>query len=206
MVKVLPPKDFASASLRLHTVPAGHQFGRIYLGLYPDPLGFGKTPSRFSDPRRRIAANRFGVLYLGETLKVCFLEALLRDQRDGMIGDLPIAEAEFHAREYAEIEVVTPLKTVDLRADGAIVMGVPSDVAKATDQRLARAWSVAFHDHPEKVDGIIFPSRLNGRTNLAVFDHSIVKLHVARKMKLIEAPGLAAVLNELHVGIVESDS
>lgn len=148
---------------------------------HPDPLGIGKTPSRFSDPRRRIAANRFGVLYLGETLKVCFLEALLRDQRDSMIGDLPIAEAEFHTREYAEIEVVAPLKTVNLREDGAIVMGVPSDVAKATDQRLARAWSVAFHDHPERADGIMYPSWLNGRTNLAVFDRSIVKLRLVRK-------------------------
>lgn len=42
-------------------------FGRIYLNAYPDPLGFGKSPSRFSDPRRRIAANRFSVLYLGGT-------------------------------------------------------------------------------------------------------------------------------------------
>ncbi len=48
------------------------------MNAYPDPLGFGKSPSRFSDTRRRIAENRFGVLYLGETLKVCFLEALLR--------------------------------------------------------------------------------------------------------------------------------
>jgi hypothetical protein len=60
--------------------------------LFPDPLGFGKNASRFSDPRRRDATKRFGVLYLGETLKVCFLEAVLRDRRDGLIGDLPIDE------------------------------------------------------------------------------------------------------------------
>jgi hypothetical protein len=115
---------------------------------YPDRLGFGKTPSRFSDPRRRIAANRFGVLYLGETVKVCFLEAVLRDRRDGAIGDLPIAEAELHARYYAEIEVTLPLEMVDLREDGAIVMGVPTDVTKSSRQTLARVWSVAFHEHP----------------------------------------------------------
>nr|WP_244443444.1 RES domain-containing protein [Bradyrhizobium sp. Ai1a-2] len=78
-------------------------------------------------------------------------------------------------------------------------------MAKATSQSLARAWSVAFHDHPAKPDGIIYPSRLNGHTNLAVFDHAVVKLKVVRVTKLIGAPSLAAVLNELRVSIVEPD-
>jgi hypothetical protein len=87
-------------------------------------------------------------------MKVCFLEAVLRDQRDGTIGDLPIAETELHDRRYAEIEIVRPLRIVDLRDDSAVIMGVPSDVAKATSQTLARAWPVSFHEHPETSDGI----------------------------------------------------
>jgi hypothetical protein len=205
MAKVLPPKGFTGAGLHIHQVGAGLRFGRIYLGRYPDPLGFGKTPSRFSDPRRRVAANRYGVLYLGETVKVCFLEAVLRDQRDGVMGDLPIAEAEFHSRYYAEIEVAAPLAMVDLRGDGAIVMGVPTDVAKGSNQALARVWSVAFHEHPAKPDGIIYPSRLNEHTNLAIFERAVVKLRIVRKMKLIAAPGLAPVLSDLKVSIVDPD-
>ncbi|SIT56163.1 RES domain protein [Mesorhizobium prunaredense] len=200
----LPPKGFAGSRLQIHTVPAGVGFGRIYMDRYPDPLGFGKTRSRFSDPRRRIPENKFGVLYLGETL-VCFLEAVLRDQRDGVVGDLPIEEKEIYARRYAEIEAITPLKMVDLRDDRAIIMGVPTDVAKAANQTLARAWSVAFHNHTEAPDGIIYPSRLNGHTNLAVFDRAIVKLRAIRVMQLVGAPGLATVLNDLQVSIVEPD-
>ncbi|MES0214072.1 RES domain-containing protein [Mesorhizobium sp. C280B] len=49
-----------------------------------------ESPSRFSDPRRRVDANRFGVLYLGDSLKVCFLETVLRDRRAGILDDLPI--------------------------------------------------------------------------------------------------------------------
>lgn len=64
---------------------------------------------------------------------------------------------------------------------------------------------MAFHKHPEKLDGIIYPSRLNGHTNVAVFDRAIVKLQAVRKMKLIAAPGLATVLNDLRVSIVEPD-
>lgn len=205
MAGVLPPKAFASARLEIHTVPPGRRFGRIYMDRYPNPLGFGKTPSRFSDPRRRIAANRFGVLYLGETVKVCFLEAVLRDQRDGVVGDLPIAEDEIHARRYAEIETIMPLQMVDLRDDHPVVMGVPTDVAKASKQTLARAWSVAFHDHPQKPDGIVYPSRLNGHIDLAVYGHAAGKLKPIRVTKLMGAPGLAAVLNELRVSIVEPD-
>ena len=199
MAKVLPPKGFPDARLQTHVAPVGQRFGRIYLSRYSDALGYGKAPSRFSDPS---PDNRFGVLYLGDTLKVCFLEAVLRDQRDGVIGRLPMAETELYARHYGQIEVTTRLTLVDLRDDGAIIMGVPSDVAKATSQTLARCWSLAFHEHGAKPDGIIYPSRLNGHTNVAVFDRAIWKLRVVRKTTLMAAPGLAGVLDDLKVGIV----
>lgn len=71
------------------------------------------------------------MLYLGETLKVCFLEAVLRERHDGESSDLPFAEAEFMARIYASIEVIMPLRLVDLRDDCAIRMVIPTDVARA---------------------------------------------------------------------------
>lgn len=196
-----PPPGFKKAELDIDTVPAGTRFGRIYMDAYPDPLGFGKGPSRFSDPRRRIAENRFGVLYLGETLKVCFLEALLRDRRDGHIGDLPIEEKEISARRFAEIEAMEELRLVDLRDDHAVRMGVPSDVAKSSRHGLARAWSLAFYEHKSAPDGIVYPSRLNGHANLAVYDRAIAKLTPRRVIPLIGAPGLAAVLRDLLVSI-----
>jgi hypothetical protein len=103
---------------------------------------------------------RFGVLYLGETLKVCFLEAVLRDRRDGLIGDLPIDGDEIYARRYAEIETIADLRFVDLRDDHAIRMGVPTDLAKSTRQSLARSWALAFYEHLSLPDGIMYPSRM----------------------------------------------
>jgi len=196
-----PPPGFKNAKLDIEAVSAGSRFGRIYMNAYPDPLGFGKGPSRFSDPRRRIAENRFGVLYLGETLKVCFLEALLRDRRDGHIGDLPIEEREIHARRFAEIEAIDELRLVDLRDDHAVRMGVPSDVAKSSRHGLARTWSLAFFEHRSVPDGVIYPSSLNGHANLAVYDRAIPKLTLHRVVPLIGAPGLAAVLRELRVSL-----
>ncbi len=204
MVGVRPPAGFEESPLDIETIAAGRRFGRIYASAFPDPLGFGKVPSRFSDPRRRNAAGRFGVLYLGGSLKVCFLEAVLRDRRDGLIGDLPIGEQEIYARRYAEIETVNDLRLVDLRDHHAVRMGVPSDVAKSSRQSLGRKWSLAFYEHRAVPDGIIYPSRLNGSSNLAIFDRAVGKLAVASVVPLIGAPGLARVLNELNVGLFDS--
>jgi hypothetical protein len=197
-----PTPFFNRAALHLARVDPGARFGRIILNRHSDPLGFGKTRSRFSDPRRRISSHRFGVIYLGETLKVCFLEAVLRDSRNGAVGAYPMDERELHVRRYAEIEITAPLSLVDLRGDGAIRMGVPSDVARASSQRLGRAWSLAFHQHPSAPDGIVYPSRLNGQTNLAVCDRATSKLRVANVGPLIAAPDLPTVLDELRVALV----
>ncbi|MER9349764.1 RES domain-containing protein [Mesorhizobium sp. M0227] len=92
MPGVPPSPDFGRAKLEIETISPGRTFGRICWSIYPDPLGYGKSPSRFSDPRRRVDANRFGVLYLGDSLKVCFLETVLRDRREGILDDLPVEE------------------------------------------------------------------------------------------------------------------
>lgn len=199
MPAVLPPADFASARLRLHTVRPGQTFGRIYMAGFPDPLGYGKSKSRFSDPRRRKADNRFGVLYLGETLAVCFLEAVLRDRKDGVAGELVFEERELDDRRYVAVEAISSLLLIDLRENNAVAMGVPSEVLRGFRQQLGRAWSVAFYDHPDSVDGIIYPSRLNGHVNLAVYGRAVGKLRPTRLRRLADVAELAPVLDDLDV-------
>ncbi len=197
-----PTSDFARVALDLMTFPVGARFRRIDFTRHANPLGFGKTPSRFGDPRRRKPENCFGVLYLGETLKVCFLEAVLRDKRNGSVGDYPLEETELRARRFTLVEIHAPLTVVDLRRDGGVRMGVPSDVSRASDQRLARRWSVAFHEHPATPDGVAYESRLNGQTNLAIYDRAVPKLRVAATMPLLAAPELPEVLDELLAALV----
>lgn len=197
-----PTSAFAGVTLDIATIPAGEAYLRIYLSKHPDPLGFGKTPSRFSDPRRRVAANRFGVLYLGATLKVCFLEAILRDNRNGVVGDFPIDENDLRSRQVATIVGVRPLQVVDLRGDGPVRMGIPSDVVSASSQTLARAWSLALHDHPAHVDGILYPSRLNEQHNVAIFDRAISALTCSARVPLLRARGIAATLDDLRVAVI----
>lgn len=197
-----PPPAFATSKLETAVVPAGREFGRLYHGRYTDPLGFGKGQSRFSDPRRRINEHRFGVLYLGQSLKVCFVEAILRDLRNGSVGDFPLNERELHARQYARIGIERDLLLVDLRGDALMRMGIPTDVARGARQTLARYWSVALYEHPEAPDGIIYHSRLNDETNLAIYDRAVGKLKTIDTVPLIAAPGLASVLAVFRVALV----
>ncbi|WP_336717929.1 RES family NAD+ phosphorylase [Asaia bogorensis] len=199
----LPPSNFSEATLALTTVSAGSRYGRILLRRFSDTLGFGKNESRFSDPRDLPAPERFGVLYVGTSLKVCFVEAILRDSRDGIIGELLFAEQEITDRDYATIEVVADLRVVDLRSDNPLRMGIPSDVIGGSDQRLARQWSLALHDHPAEPDGILYPSRLNEEINLAIFERAIPKLSEFVRVNLDSIPELEDILDLFQVAIRE---
>jgi len=201
MSRLDPTPAFARATLHIVIVGPGQTFGRIYSTRYPEPLGCSKAPSRFSDPRRRVLMNRFGVLYLGSTLKVCFLEAILRDRRNSAIGDYLIGESELRSHRYALIEPNSRLSLVDLRGDGCVRMGIPSDVPRSANQALARRWSLAFFQHPSQPDGIIYPSRLNEEPNVAIYDRAVTKLREVGKSDLIDAPGFAEVLDDLRVAI-----
>ena len=79
---------------------------------------------------------------------------------------------------------------------------MPSGVARASSQSLGRAWSLAFNQHPSEPDGIVYPSRLNGQTNLAVYDRATSKLRVANVGPLTAVPDLPTVLDELMVALV----
>ncbi len=171
----------------------------MYLTRHPDPLGWGPGLNRFSDP----TGKAFGVVYLGSSAKVAFVETLLRDAADGRDGDCVLELAELEARSLATIEPTEVLRLVDLTGDGPIRMGVPSDVAGARDQTLAQKWSVAFHDHPDRPDGVFYPSRLNEERCIAFYDRALGKLKATATPRLMEcAIELAAILDDLGVALV----
>jgi hypothetical protein len=190
MPGVPPPPDFARAKLEIETIPLGRTFGRIYCSTYPDPLGCGKTPSRFSDPRRRTAANRFGVLYLGESLKACFLETVLRDRREGLsmsseggADPTPLCGD----RDHGGTSPCRPQRR-QRRQNGCADRCRPGEAPESGTPVVA-----AFHQHPSRPDGIICPSRLNGATDVAIYDRATPKLQPKRVFMLLGAPGLAQV-------------
>lgn len=202
----MPPPDFDGISLSLRTVPAGSRFGRIYLKRYPAPLGIGKTKSRFSDPRDLPEKDRYGVLYLGSTFRVCFLETYVRDKNVGLTSSPVIYEDEIDALTYAQISVAADLSLVDLTGGRQIRMGVPTDVAHASAQELARQWALAFFLHRQAPDGIYYQSRLNGEFNLAIFDRAIGKLSVDGAMSVMASSEYFDLIESLNAIVYERTS
>ncbi|MBV8453970.1 MAG: RES family NAD+ phosphorylase [Deltaproteobacteria bacterium] len=176
----------------------------MYSSRYPDPLGFGFSSSRFSDPRIKLPEkDRFGVIYLGSSLKVCFLERVLRDLRNGQIGDVPIPYAEFEELVCAEVTIDRPLNAVDLRGDSPIKMGVPTDAVRASSHRLGQRWSLAFWQHKQRPHGILYPSRLNEEICLALYDVALPNVSVSRTLPFLEYTAeVTSLIREFKLAIV----
>lgn len=165
---------------------------------FPDPLGCGPGRSRFSDP----TGSAFGLVYLGSSAKVAFVETVLRDRADGRGADCVVALAEIESRTLASVRVTEPLKLVDLTGDGPLRMGVPSDVVGASDHSLAQVWSAAFHVHEDQPDGVFYPSRLNEERCIALYDRAVGKLEATAAPRLLDCRAeLASILDDLEVAI-----
>src|SRR5262249_57284615 len=104
-------------------------------------------------------------------------------------------------RGCERMEVAAAFSCGSRRGRGCSGRGLPRGGARRWKQSWARRWSLALYNHPTEADGIIYPSRLNGETNLAVYDRAIPKLRAAAQRELLKQIGLAAVLRDLKVGL-----
>lgn len=200
-----PPDDLDRRSLSLLGLDPGAVWFRFYAAKHPDPFGFNRNAtSRFSAPGDTPPDRRFGLIYLGASFKVAFAETLVRDQSADQPSPI-VEEARFATTDCAEMALRRPLRLVDLRGDARIRLNIPSNVAGARHHALARRWSLAFHGHPERPDGVIYASRLNGETCLAVYERAIadgLQLR-ARPRRLTAYPAeLAAAVDAFNVALV----
>ena len=66
-----------------------------------------------------------------------------------------------------------------------------------------RAWSLAIHEHPSGVDGILWASRLHGGACCAVYDRALPKLRVLEVRPLAGFPReLAAVIAGQRIALI----
>lgn len=200
-----PSASFSSVELDWWRVEARRESHRIHRTKY-GPLDPGMHPTRFSDPLSSGDSARYLVLYLGSSLEVGFLETVLRDARNGVVGDVPVDLGEISSRTHAVIRSKAELRLVDLRGPGLVRMGIPTDVAFSSNQALAREWSAAINAHPVGPDGIAWSSRLRSQdTNVAIYDRALTKLEVISGMPLVEAPELPALLRKYRVLLIQGN-
>lgn len=196
-----PPHPLAAAQLIRAQVPAASVWHHIFLGRFPDPLGFGQSASRFSDPRKK-PPRQFGVYYVGQTFEAAFLETILRDRKNGNPGTFVLSESDLNDYVHVGVTPLQPLDVVDLRAGAGVALGLPTDALRAASHRLGQRASLALYQHPDRPDGIWYPSRLNGEDNLAIYDRAISKLSAGVRRQLRTCPELASVLDRYRVTLV----
>lgn len=194
------PHPLSSAPLVTTTFAVGRVWHHVFQGLYPDPLGFGTAPSRFSDPRKTVQT-RFGVYYAGGSFESAVLETLVRDRKNLNPGLLLVSAAELEAFVHVPVLVAAPLTLVDLRGGNPIVMGVPTDAVRARSHRLGQRLSRVLYDHPLQPDGLCYPSRLNGDDVIAVYDRAIPKLSAGPRRPLSACPEIAPVLDRYRIAL-----
>ena len=126
-------------------------------------LGFRASANyRFDAP-----AGEFGVLYAAFDLATAFAETVLRSvPQEIPAGEEPLLTYEELARrrvvQLAAMPGSMPLRLVKLYDEGLAAAKVDNRIATDDEYATTRLWSKAFHDHPEKADGIAYLSRFMG--------------------------------------------
>lgn len=195
------PHPLTSATLIRALAGAGSTWHHLFLDRFADPLGFGFSSSRFSDPRKA-PQRRFGVYYIGQTFEGAFLETIVRDRKNGNPGALVLATDDLNSYAHVLITIRNPLDLVDLRGGGALAMGLPTNAVRAQSHRLGQRASLAVYRHPDSPDGIWYQSRLNGDENIAVYDRAVGKLSAGQRRPLGSCPELTVILDRYRIALV----
>lgn len=200
-----PPNPALLAQIPLETVAVDpsalvrisrHATGEPYFGYsgggrFDDPLPHGDHP--------------FGTCYLGADLTVALAETLLHDAWPRR-GRFKVSLDDIQSRFLVRTVGGQPLKLARLTGTALKALVGSSELSSCCQgtkpYAMPQRWSRALHDHPERVDGLLYMSRhINDAHAVVVFDRAAHKLGNAHSIPLMEAPGLALALKVLHMDV-----
>jgi hypothetical protein len=187
-------RERVKAVLRPLSLASAHRI--VLKPQLPAPLAVRPSRSRFCDGRS------YAVLYGAHNFATAFLEVVVRDrlvQCDRRV----VPFGDIAARGWVEftLDGDDPLNTVDLRESGCLILGAPTDAARARNQAAGRALSRALYDQHSDIDGICYESRLTGGDCVAIFDRAVKRLKLVRSGQLVDHPKLPEVLRTHDVRI-----
>ena len=159
------------------------------------PLGAGFGKTRFASPR-----DAFRILYMAENLATSVAETIVRDRFEGR-RRRRMSQTEVERWGVTEINVVAPLRVVDLRGAGLLRLGLSTDASRAKSHRQGRLASEAIHDRGWP-DGILYNSRLTGDVCCAVYERGVAKLVAGPVVEALTLAALVPALASLRVEII----
>lgn len=160
------------------------------------PLGVGFGVTRFVSPTKA-----FKVIYLGQDLTTGVAETLVRDRFQGKV-QRKLLDVEATLWGATEVSAGAPLMLIDLRTTGLVRLGVSTEAARGKAQGQGRKLSQAIYDQTN-AQGLIYNSRLTGRTCICVYDRALLGGLVATPVvELTLLAGFVNALRELNVTLI----
>jgi RES domain len=144
----LPPADFLDREIEIVTINPPTVLFRIHETAY-SPIFFGlSSPHRFDAPKQ------YGVIYAGVDEHVAFLETIRGQVRNGLL------DRNGRISEYSISQLTISRSIRLIKASGSNLerMGANSGIFATKNRQITQQWSLACWQHPENVDGIIYPS------------------------------------------------
>ncbi len=160
------------------------------------PLGAGFGVTRFASPTRA-----FKVIYIAQDLTTGIAETLVRDRFQGR-ARRKLLDVEAALWGMTEVNGGAPLILIDLRTTGLVRLGVSTEAARGKAQGQGRKLSQAIYDQTD-AQGLVYLSRLTGRTCICVYDRALPGVLVATPVvELTMLAGFVDALRELNVTLM----
>lgn len=193
----LPPDWLKSVHLPLKELGKESSLLRIHAS-DRDPIffspGFGHTPvGRFDS-----AGGHFGVLYVAAFFEGAFVETVLRNPRRRLIGLAEIGDRSIAVLAFSRAIRLVPMDGAALQS-----LGVDNGITTGPYEPCG-VWADALFTHPDRPDGIIYPSRHDpDQACVALFRRADLAIEVASEsVPLLEMlPEVASVLRRYGKGI-----
>jgi hypothetical protein len=162
------------------------------------PLGTAPSDSRFCTK-----ADGYSVLYVAPDFVTAFVETVVRDKFTRE-GQREILLNEITERAWARIETRprARLDLLDLRNDGCVRLGAPTDAVNARNHAAGRALGQAIHAEHKTTDGFVFSSRLTKGDAYALFDRALSKVEARDSGALPDHPDMPDVLSRYDIRLV----
>lgn len=160
---MLDPHILQQLAVRVDVTNYVRILPRIYAA---SPLGMGFGLTRFSSSK-----NKFQLLYLAQNPITAVAETIVRDRFEKTTDRILLRE-ELDRYSIALIRNPRPLFLLDLRFEGASLLGISTDTVRAKAQAAGRRLSQEIYDRTE-FDGIIYMSRITNNECVAVYDRAV---------------------------------
>jgi hypothetical protein len=162
------------------------------------PLGVAPGDSRFC-----AKADGYTLLYATPDFATAFIEVIVRD-RFTRQQQREVLLKEVTERAWAQIstQARATLSLLDLRNDGCVRLGAPTDAVRARNHAAGRALGRAIYTEHTDIGGFLFSSRLTGADVYAVFDRAIGTLQTGKIGDLADHPELPDVLDRHKISLL----